>query len=287
MIRDQTLSLVPRRIYINASSVLVLLCVTVAIADDGRKDETDPLERLEQTYREQAAGHEIYRDKDRSQELELVKAPVYKWADAQAKGRTGGMVFIWTWRGRPEAMAAIFSNPVEPEDRRITHEFHSLSKKVLRPATRKWKPQAGISTRTLSDAPGVAETATMRMAQMRSIARRFSGNTIDKKGERWEMRFLPQPLYRYATSDDDKSDGAVFAFVTSALTDPEAILLLETVRADDGYKWGYSILRFSYAPTYVRYNDAILWKSIPETPNHNQDRTYQLIQQPLIKDTWK
>lgn len=286
MNRAQMIFSVPR-ISCRPLAVFLLLVGGVVIADDQPNGSAGALERLENIYREQAAQHEIYRDTERTEKLNLATTPVYKWADGQAKGRTGGMVFIWTWRGKPEAIAAIFSNPVEQERRRITHEFHSLSKEVLQPATRIWKPKAGIRTLPLPDAPVVADKATTRLAQMRAMARRFSGNTIDKKGDRWEMRFLPQPLYRYATDQPEGSDGAVFAFVTSGLTDPEAILLLETIPVDGGFTWGYSLLRFSYAPTYVRYNDAALWKSLPETPNHNEDRTYQLIQQPLIEDFWK
>lgn len=285
MIRDQYTSFVSRGYCVRVLSILMLFGVAFVIADDGTEDESDPLKRLEQTYREQAAEHAIYRDEEGSQKLELVSSPVYKWTDAQARGRTGGMVFIWTWQGKPEAIAAIFSNPVEPSHRRITHEFHSLSTEVLRPATNEWQPKAGISTQPLSDAPDVAEKRATRMAQMRSIARRFTGH-VDKNEQRWEMRFLPQPLYRYAAEDEGR-DGAVFAFVTSELTDPEAILLLETVRVGDGYQWGYTLIRFSNEPTYVKYNDEDIWKSTPAAISYNKDRTYQLIQKDLIENHWK
>ena len=68
---------------------------------------------------------------------------------------------------------------------------------------------------------------------MRDLAREFSGTTQDLEEHRWELRLLPQPLYRYESTDPDVLDGAVFAFVTSAGTDPEAILVLEA-RKDPG-----------------------------------------------------
>ncbi len=269
-------------------SVLILLSATVVYADHGSGDAADALKDLEQTYREQAAGYELFRDKEHSQELVLANAPVYKWTDAQAKGRTGGMVFIWTWLGKPEAIAAIFSNPVGSRHRRITHEFHSLSTEVLRPATSKWRPMSGINTTPVADAPDVAGTETTRLVQMRSIARRFTCNTVDGEGQRWAMRFLPQPLFRYTAADgDEMSDGAVFAFVTSELTDPEVILLLETIRVNGGYKWSYSLVRFSGFRTYVRYNGKDIWNSIPIAIDHNEDHTYQLLQQPLVEETWR
>lgn len=269
-------------------AVLILLSATVAYADDGSEDAADALKELEQTYREQAAEYELFRDEERSQELVLVNAPVYKWADAQEKGRTGGMVFIWTWMGKPEAIAAIFSNPVGPRHRRITHEFHSLSTEVLRPAASRWQPTSGINSTPFAEAAAVAGTASARMVQMRSMARRFSCNTVDREGQRWEMRFLPQPLFRYdAAAADDMSDGAVFAFVTSELTDPEVILVLESIPVDEDYIWSYSLVRFSGYESYVRYNDEEIWNSIPFAADHNEDHTYQLLQQPLVAETWR
>lgn len=287
MFRDQFPTVFSSGVYIKLLTVLFMLSATVALADNLDGKVTDPLQRLEQTYREQAVEHEIYRDQQRSKRLVLADAPVYKWSDSQAKGYTGGMVFIWTWQGKPEAIAAIFSNPIEPNLRRISHEFHSLSKEVLRPANSTWKPRAGIRTKLIDDAPFVAKTATARMVQMRSIARRFTGNTIDKNGQRWELRFLPQPLYRSTPNEDEMSDGAVFAFVTSALTDPEAILLLETMRVDGEYRWGYSLVRFSNMTTRFKYKDQDVWNAVPVSVNHNEGHTYQLLQRPIVEETWK
>ena len=60
------------------------------------------------------------------------------------------------------------------------------------------------------------------------IAREFSATTRDAQENRWELRLLSQPIYRYESTDPDVLDGALFAIVTSAGTDPEAILLIET-----------------------------------------------------------
>jgi hypothetical protein len=49
----------------------------------------------------------------------------------------------------------------------------------------------------------------------------------DGQERRWELRLLPHPLYRYESTDPDVVDGALFAFVTSAGTDPEALLAIE------------------------------------------------------------
>ena len=62
---------------------------------------------------------------------------------------------------------------------------------------------------------------------MRSLAREFNGRSLSDQGQAWELRLLPQPLYRYESTDPDVLDGALFTLVSSAGTDPEIILLLE------------------------------------------------------------
>ena len=72
-----------------------------------------------------------------------------------------------------------------------------------------------------------ADSAAQRLAQMRTLGRDFSASTHDDQDRRWELRVLSQPLYRYESTDPDVVDGAIFAFVTSAGTDPEALLVIE------------------------------------------------------------
>ena len=47
---------------------------------------------------------------------------------------------------------------------------------------------------------------------------------------------LPQPLYRYESTDPDVLDGAVFGFVTSAGTDLEALVVIEA-RKPSPHRW--------------------------------------------------
>ena len=74
---------------------------------------------------------------------------------------------------------------------------------------------------------------TRRLVQTRSLAREFSGHTIDVNKERWELRLLSQPLFRYEKPEGDVIDGALFAFVTSAGTDPEVVLALEARKIEE------------------------------------------------------
>jgi hypothetical protein len=73
----------------------------------------------------------------------------------------------------------------------------------------------------------------------------------------WELRLLPQPLYRYESADPDILDGAVFAFVTSAGTDPEALLVLEARKPSgkDLPVWHYAVSRFTDTELRVKHKD--------------------------------
>ncbi len=99
---------------------------------------------------------------------------------------------------------------------------------------------------------------------MRALARDFSAETQDDKEQHWELRLLPQPLYRYESTDPDVLDGAVFAFVTSAGTDPEAILVLETRKPAGGGDpvWHYAVARFTDLNLWVRHKGTVVFTAV-------------------------
>jgi hypothetical protein len=61
---------------------------------------------------------------------------------------------------------------------------------------------------------------------MRGLTRDFSASTEDDEKRSWALRLLPRPLYRYESIDPNILDGALCSFVTSAGTDPDALLIL-------------------------------------------------------------
>jgi hypothetical protein len=143
--------------------------------------------------------------------------------------------------------------------RSLVHELHSLSTSVLdvsRSGANTWTPEAaGIDLAPVAGAPTPAKTPAQRLVQMRNLTREFSANTLDREDRRWELRLLPQPLYRYESTDPDVLDGAVFVFVTSAGTDPEAILVLEARRPSPGAGpvWQSGVARFADLHLWVRH----------------------------------
>jgi hypothetical protein len=215
-------------------------------------------EQLLEIYINEAAGYTIYRDASRKERVELKREPVYVWTNPVRQGGQDGAVFVWTCRGRAEVLGSFFS-VVEAGKRKLYHEFHSLSLSVLdvsRAGSNTWIPEApGIELTPFTGAPAPASSAPRRLAQMRALTHDFSASTKDHEDRAWELRLLPQPFYRYQSTDPDVLDGASFAFVTSAGTDPEALLLVEARKpaAAGSPVWHYAVARFTDLNLWVRY----------------------------------
>jgi hypothetical protein len=212
-------------------------------------------ERLLEIHLNEASSYTFFRDASRKEKVELRREPVYVWQN-QIYGQDGA-VFVWTCRGRAEVIGTFYSFP-QVGPRQLFHELHSLATTVLdvsRPIEPAWKPEApGIDFAPIPDAPAPARLASQRLIQMRSLSRDFSATSQDKQARRWELRLLPQPLFRDESTDPDVIDGALFSFVTSAGTDPELLLVLEARRpgANDPHTWQFAVARFSDLQLWVR-----------------------------------
>jgi hypothetical protein len=217
-------------------------------------------ERLLEIYAGEAAEYTIYRDSSRNERVELQREPVYVWTNPVRTGGQDGAVYVWTCRGRAEVLGCFFSYPANGP-RQLSHEFHSLSLSVLqvdRAGThpKRWTPRApGLEVVPIPAAPAPSRSAPQRLSQMRTHAYDFSASTKDHEERRWELRLLPQPLYRYASTDPDVLDGALFAFVTSAGTDPEALLVIEARKPAhaDNPAWHYGVARFTDLELRMRH----------------------------------
>jgi hypothetical protein len=217
-------------------------------------------ERLQELYTSEAAEYVIYRDASRKDKVELRNEPIYVWTNPIRDGQDGG-VFVWTCRGRAEVVGSIFCMPaIGQRQLQVFHEFHSLSLSVLdvqRPGTHTWNwtPLApGIELAPIAGAPAPARSGPLRLSQMRTLSHDFAASTRDHQERRWELRLLPQPLYRYESTDPDVLDGAVFGFVTSAGTDLEALVVIEARKPNptETAVWRYAIARFTDVEMRVR-----------------------------------
>lgn len=239
-----------------------------------RPSDRDMRQRLLDLYTAEAAGYTIYRDDSRREKLELRREPVYIWSN-QVRDGSYGAVYIWTVRGRAEAIGTIFSLPTDGPsgrgpDRDLCHELHSLSTSVLdvsrSPRANRWTPRApGVRVAPIAGAPAPARSAPQRLAQMRDLAREFSATTRDMNQRQWDLRLLTQPVYRYESTDPDVLDGAVFVFVSSAGTDPEVILVIEAREPAAGGApvWHAAVARFTDLTLWVRHKGTVLFTADP------------------------
>jgi hypothetical protein len=227
-------------------------------------------QHLLEVYIADAAGYTIYRDASRKEKLELRREPVYIWSN-QVRDGSYGAVYVWTDRGRAEAIGTIFSLPMDgasarSPNRDLCHELHSLATTVLdvsrSPRENRWTPRApGVRVEPIAGAPPPARTAPQRLAQMRDLAREFSATTRDMNQRQWDLRLLTQPVYRYESTDPDILDGAVFVFVTSAGTDPEVILAIEARQPAGGGAptWHAAVARFTDLTLWVRHKGTVVY----------------------------
>ena len=262
--------------------------VAVAQADDQTNAKIDA--KLLALHRAEAKRWEIFVDPDRTKEAEFVPEPIFRWTNASRANGQSGAMFVWTYAGRPVALGGVFSNP-EGDRRVIMHELHAIG--PLRPFPRmkdsehEWQPAAAVPLLRLPDAPAPETTPARRARQIRQLAGEFSAHTVDDLDVRWQLRLLSRPLYRYESTGSDLIEGAVFAFVSDAGTDPEIILILEAVKDDAKAFWQYRALRLSISSLYVQYKGKEIWRSLrddPTGPFGNPDRTYALIRDRLIDE---
>jgi hypothetical protein len=202
--------------------------------------------------------------------LELQKEPVFEWLNP-ARSDTQGAVFLWLRDGRPAALGNIFSHPhARLPGRQIRHELHALDAEKLvvkRDEYNQWKPQAGLARQELPDAAPPAAAAGARLLQLRRLAQEFTGFSVDRDAKRWELRLLPTALFRYPVGKAGVVDGALFALMSSAGTDPEVLLLLEAREEGGKRRWEYACGRFSDWELRVQRKGKEVFSSVPSETN--------------------
>jgi hypothetical protein len=265
----------------------VFLLTAVAHGEDERQSRKIDAKLLA-LHRDEARRWEIFVDEAQTQRAEFVREPVYRWTNpSRANGQIGAM-FVWTFRKRPVALGGVFSNP-EAGGRVIMHEFHALGALRLFPrvsdSSLNWQPQTAVPLHELPDAPPPDGAATPRARQMREIAREFTAHTVDDVGARWQLRLLSRPLYQYKAPEAGLIEGALFAFVSDAGTDPEIILVLEAVKDKDKETWRYRTVRYSISSLHVQYKGKEIWTSLRESGSiANPGNTYGLFRDRLIDE---
>jgi hypothetical protein len=272
--------------------LLTHLLVTAALlgADDTPAASAKAIEALQKFHLAEAQRWSMFVDDRQQTKAQLRTKPIYVWTNPTRSGGQNGAVYVWIHRGRPVVVGSIFSHPEEGK-RILCHEFHSLAEEELQPKhpqTEPWEPKAPVEMLPLVGAAAPEQSPSKRLLQMKALARDFTAYSVDYMKERWELRLLGQPLYRYEKPQDDVIDGTIFAFVTSAGTDPEVVLVLEARKQGSGPAWFYRAIRFSDSDLHVQRDGKEVWNSVrDETRNtlyYNPDHTYRLIRDRYVEE---
>jgi hypothetical protein len=267
----------------NALGLTLLLAA--ADPDDGLAKKMLPI------YAKEAEAYSLAVESAPKKELELKKEAVFEWLNPAREGVQQGAVFLWLRDGRPAALGCFFSSP-RPKwaGRMVMHELHALDPEkllVTRPkgALNEWKPEAGLARKELTDAPVPGDTAGARLIQMKKLAAEFTGHSIDSEKKRWDLRLLPTPLYRYPAAKTGVIDGALFALVSNAGTDPEVLLLIEAKEEGGKVRWEYACGRFSDWALHIERKDKEVWSSVPGPDNpfaHDPLHLYRIYPEKIV-----
>jgi hypothetical protein len=222
-------------------------------SEDARARSKFMMDALAEYQVEVKDGSEFRRPK-------LVPAPALRWTNT-VSGTKDGVVGVWTSGGRPDVVVQFAGY-----GQLWIHHFESTS---LAPLTMErngrtlWTPRsAGVVLQPVPDAPAPADTAVKRQVQMRRLAERFEVTDDfhpiyqDPKTERHTLRLLTKPLYRYEAAGD-LVDGALFGYVLA--TDPEALLMVEAWKTEEGTAWRYALAPMTVYGLIAKLDGKEVW----------------------------
>lgn len=175
--------------------------------------------------------------------------PVMTWTSLDG---WSGAIFVWKANGRIQ-LAGCIGSQIKGDSLVLFQELQSFSRKDVRDVNLNDSESEQAAIWKLPATPPVvvnnigapSERKALRTVQMRQLARSFKvGMRVTESEVERELRLLPQPLAR-VTNDEDKVpehgiyDSALFSFVSTKGTDPEAFLLVEARRRNGKTEWTY------------------------------------------------
>lgn len=226
------------------------LILTASAICLGAEQDQSPTQTVFGDLMEQAADYSIH--DDQANTFRLAPKPVLFWSNpTRNKGQKGCMV-LWNLDGRPQVVGSLFTFVYNGEIR-LKHEYHSLSEKPLQASYQGravWEPQPNIKWHT-AEVAAPRDNPRLRLVQMRSLARQFTGHLEDFNGNSSQLELKPTPLYRYSSEKSGVTDGAIFSFALG--TDPEVLMMIESrVGENDKPTWTYAFARFHYYRVWIK-----------------------------------
>jgi len=184
----------------------------------------------------------------------LMKSPVLRTNDP-TRGEGDGALWLWLDGQRPVAVLGMMYY----ETGKWNYENVSLTDEALelkgRP-TWVWEPKASPRTwRALEDA--VPEPPRQRQLALRALPRQLDVSEV-RRGERFPLRLIGQPIYTYAVPDAGIIDAGLFVFSNG--TNPEVLVQVEARQEGEKRRWHVAFARLTAAEATVKLADEELWK---------------------------
>jgi hypothetical protein len=221
-------------------------------------------EKLQRYFRSEAASYEM-KTADTQRKLTLRENPILNWHNPERQLEQG-LLFAWMDGSRPAALGSIFTYQYKNMVY-VKHELTSVvphALKVTLDGQEVWRPEAAVLTGTEIPANiKPAATASMRVTQMRAIARDLGGKLLSPETPPKELRLLPTPLIQYQDDAQGIVDGGLFALAVG--TDPEIIVMIEARKVGDVSKWHLSGFRSHYDGLEMSYQGKAVWNA-PSVP---------------------
>jgi hypothetical protein len=192
----------------------------------------------------------------------LAVNPILRYDDT-ARRIQDSTIWAWGTTGRPKALLKLELNPFRPSDRHWLYGVVSLSPKLIKvqsDAGWQWSASApGLVLQDIPDAPNPAATESLRLNQMKSLARRFEAYEISGFHGRLQLRLLTQPIHRYSDTAAGLLDGAVFGFAYG--TNPDVLVVVEAERPQPvaDAKWRFGVARLGAGRLFVNLDKKEVW----------------------------
>ena len=209
---------------------------------------------------------EIYDSRDGKQrKLKMVERPLTHHNDASRRYQDGT---TWAYGDQGRPVALITCQTSDAKSGQWWNAATSLSDQTFRAERsggRFWSPsKAGVEFKPVPNSPKPADSVRRRLIQMRQIARRFTAHQFwDPNNQRYQLRMLPQPMYRYSDPDRGQVDGTIFVF--SYNINPEMVLVIEAVAGQTEPTWKYALAKLGSAEFHAHLDGAEVWKE-PRAP---------------------
>lgn len=255
-------------------AIAVCIWGTFCGADEPPKsdDQTDPVrEAWSKIYLDVARKIKFASESSPETKFVIKELPLLKWHNPVRVGETHGDFFVWQRDDEPVVVGTIFSYLARGNDeyRILAMELHSLTPEILSITSPNLSGELNGENVGAFDVEipegTVADSASRRLLQARSVARSCEAFTVHEEVER-RLRLLSQPLLvpRGESEAQGKDPTALFALVTG--TDPELLILVRAV-GDEGDKrhWRVTPARFTDLRLKVSVHGKEVWQWRPHS----------------------